>query len=108
MVVVEGRRRLRWALALLVVAGAWLGMAQAAQAGEVQRSGNTLRYVDTDTSNNAVIMWYCTTANTCTSPDPSGGDHFLIGDNGDTITAAAGSNCVPWSPNPSLLTCPKA
>jgi Ca2+-binding RTX toxin-like protein len=110
MFVVETRRPLVWALALLVCAVAWLGMAQAAQAGQITRVGTTYRYIDgaDDTTSSSVVLYYCQFAGGCGGNEPA--DSYILWDNAENPTQT-GTACFVWVPNggaprPDLLACP--
>lgn len=92
------------ALALLVVAAAWLGMAQAAQAGVITKSGTKLVYSG-GAADNYVQLVFCATGGGCGTPQ----NVLLFADGGEAMTVnAPGSGCAPWAPNSSYIACPPA
>ncbi len=106
-----GRRRHTGVLVVVVAMLVSLGMAQAANAATISKpSSNTLRFADgtSDTTANAVVVYYCATAGSCGGDEPA--DTILIWDDTeDPVNSGAG--CSVWnpgSPRPDLLKCPGA
>lgn len=106
MFVVETRRHLVWALALLVCAVAWLGMAQAAQAGTISRTSTTLSFaeLDADGGVNQLQIAFCPN---CGS---SSGPVFSFKDATDATTVSGGTGCssdaAGASPHPANASVP--
>jgi Ca2+-binding RTX toxin-like protein len=90
MLDVLGRRRGTGVLALLVCGAAWLGMAQAAQAGTLSKDGSALVYTMDAASavNNNTRFYHCDPA---TRSDVCSVESWTIEEFAEPITAAGGS-----------------
>ena len=90
-----GRRRVTGVLALVIGAVGLLGMAQAAQAGTVTKSGSRYVYTSTTAANNSVDLVECLPAGGC---DVSVQGNFFLSDGGEAPTASPASRSSRTSP----------
>ena len=91
MLDVLGRRRGTGVLALLICGAAWLGMAQAAQAGDLTRSGTQWSYTENnaDGGANSFNIDYCLEG----PAGPCSPNRFIVVDDSDSMNVAPDLGC---------------
>ena len=94
--------------ALVLILAVLFAVVPAAQAGTVSRDGDRYTFAVPSDNTAAETVWIdrCSAGSDgCASGDP--GDYFLISENSTAPVAAAGSQCVSWTPSPGAwLKCP--